>query len=145
MKKISSKIQFAKTLRRNMTDAERCLWKHLRAHRLHGEKFKRQQPIGPYIVDFVCFDARLIIEIDGGQHLDNDADRLRDTWLKEHGFRVLRFWNNEVLSEAAVLERILEYLPPLPNPSPTGGEGIKTRPSYYVPSPPTGEGQGEGK
>jgi len=120
------KTRFAKTLRQNMTDAEHCLWKQLRAHRLINAKFKRQQPIGPYIVDFVCFDARLVIEIDGGQHLDSDTDRVRDAWLNEHDFRVLRFWNNEVLKETtAVLEKIAEYLPPLPNPSPSRGEGLK--------------------
>ncbi len=122
----TSKTRFAKTLRQNMTDAEHCLWKHLRGHRLDGIKFKRQQPIGPYIVDFVCFDARLVIEIDGGQHLESKTDHVRDTWLSEHGFRVLRFWNNEVLNEtAAVLERIIESLPPLPNPSPARGEGLE--------------------
>ena len=144
----SSKTQFAKSLRKNITDAERCLWKHLRAHRLGSAKFKRQQPIGPYIVDFVCFDARLVIEIDGGQHLNNDADRVRDAWLNKHGFRVLRFWNNEVLNETvAVLERIAEYssASPLPLPSPSRGEGLDCRDraercSLTLSSPSRGEG-----
>ena len=104
----------AKVLRKRMTDAEQMLWRHLRAHRLHGAKFKRQQPIGSYVVDFVCFEARLIIEVDGGQHQDSQADRLRDSWLESQGFRVLRFWNHEVLSESvAVAERIASFCAPL--------------------------------
>lgn len=89
--------RFAKKLRQNMTDAEQLLWRHLRAHRLSGQKFRRQQPIGPYIVDFVHFGARLIIEADGGQHNDNAEDRMRDAYLHRHGFRVLRFWNQRFL------------------------------------------------
>jgi very-short-patch-repair endonuclease len=116
---------FAKKLRRNMTDAERCLWRHLRAHRFTCAKFKRQQPIGPYIVDFVCFDASLVIEVDGGQHLNSAADQERDAWLKGQGFQVLRFWNDEVLTNLpGVLERIGEFLYPSPRPSPTKGEGV---------------------
>jgi len=98
--------QFAKALRQNMTDAERLLWRHLRAHRLDGEKFRRQQPLGPYIVDFVHFGARLIVEADGGQH-GGAADEVRDAWLRRQGFRVLRFWNNEILQQTdAVLTSI---------------------------------------
>lgn len=115
----------AKALRARMTDTERFLWRHSRAHRLGGAKFKRQQPIGPYIVDFVCFQARLVIEVDGGQHQDCEADRLRDAWLARHGFRGLRFWDNEVLNEVeAVLERIAACLPPLPQ-----GERVSESPS----------------
>ena len=114
----------AKALRRRMIDTEQFLWRHLRAHRLHGIKFKRQQPIGSYIVDFVCFEARLVIEVDGGQHQACEADRMRDAWLASQGFKTLRFWDHEVLTEsAAVLERIIALLPPLPRPSPTRGEG----------------------
>src|SRR4030067_92889 len=103
----------AKALRRRMTDTERRLWAQLRAHRLARWKFKRQQPIGAYIVDFVCFRARLVIEVDGGQHLGSEADRVRGEWLEGQGFRVLRFWNNEVLTELpAVLEKIAEALSP---------------------------------
>ena len=110
-------ITIAKALRRRMTDTGRRLWDQLRAHRLARGKFKRQQPIGPYIVDFVCFHARLVIEVDGGQHLGNEADRARQAWLEEQGFRVLRFWNNEVLVELpAVLEKIAEALPASPPP-----------------------------
>lgn len=118
----------AKTLRQNMTDAERVLWRHLRAHRLLGQKFRRQQPIGPYIVDFVHFGARLIVEADGGQHHGCERDAVRDRWLEQQGFRVLRFWNNDILREPeAVLARVLEMLeqtsPPLPRPLSREGRG----------------------
>ena len=116
--------KIAKALRRRMTDAEQILWRQLRAHRLGGMKFKRQQPIGPFVVDFVCFDSRLVIEVDGGQHQDNEKDRVRDAWLEEQGFQVVRLWNNLVLSELeAVLETISALCTPLPRPSPTRGEG----------------------
>lgn len=114
----------AKALRRRMTDTEQFLWRHLRAHRLHGIKFKRQQPIGSYIVDFVCFEARLVIEVDGGQHQACESDRIRDTWLESQGFKVLRFWNHEVLTESvAVLERIIALLFLSPAPLPRGERG----------------------
>jgi hypothetical protein len=78
----------------------------------------------PDIVDFVCFQARLIIEVDGGQHQGYASDRIRDAWREERGHRLLRFWNSQVLTEStAVLEKILATLPPLPRPSPSGGEG----------------------
>ncbi|MEN5115977.1 DUF559 domain-containing protein [Luteimonas sp. TWI662] len=88
---------FAKTLRRNMTGAELVLWRHLRAHRFDGQKVRRQQPIGPYVVDFVHFGARPIIEADGGQHVESPKDAVRDAWLNEQGFQVLRFWNDDIL------------------------------------------------
>lgn len=99
-------------MRRNATDAERRLWYHLRAKRLQGYKFRRQHVIGPYIVDFVCLDRRLVIEIDGGQHLERRAqDAKRTAFLEQQGLRVLRFWNDEVLKDTeAVLTRILEAL-----------------------------------
>jgi len=116
---------FARQLRRNMTDAERMLWHHLRAHRLGGQKFRRQQPLGPYVLDFVHFGARLIIEADGGQHSESQHDALRDAWLKGQGFRVLRFWNNDILlNTEGVLAVIFEAVAssplspqhPLPHP-----------------------------
>jgi very-short-patch-repair endonuclease len=118
-------LRFAKHLRQNMTEAERLLWHHLRAHRLCGQKFRRQQPIGPYVVDFVHFGARLIIEADGGQHNGSASDATRDAWLKSQGFTVLRFWNNEILLNIeAVLEAIVDALGTLsPNPPPPRGEG----------------------
>lgn len=84
-------MEFAKELRRNMTDAERVLWKYLRAHRLNGHKFRRQHTAGRYIVDFVSIGAMLIIEADGGQHHENARDDERDAWLQSQGFRVLGF------------------------------------------------------
>ena len=129
---------FAKQLRSNMTDAEKLLWYHLRGHRLNGAKFKRQQPLGDYIVDFVSFEKKLVIEVDGGQHLESESDNQRDAWLQGQGFRTLRFWNNEVLAETeSVLEKILQVTTPSPQPSPTRGEGVS-------PSPLVGEGLGRG-
>ena len=98
----------AKNLRKNATDAERILWHQLRAKQLSGTKFRRQQPIKNYIVDFVSFEKRLIIELDGGQHAEStQKDQERDGILSEEGFTVLRFWNNEVLENLdGVLEKI---------------------------------------
>ena len=118
----------AKTLRSQQTEAEQRLWYHLRAHRFLGLKFKRQKPMGRYIVDFVCLEQRLVIEIDGGQHAEQlDYDRRRDVWLRSQGFTVLRFWNNEVMQQLdEVLEQIrctLTVCPSPPSPLPQAGEG----------------------
>ena len=122
----NSRQEFAKQLRRNMTDAELLLWRYLRGHRLLGAKFKRQQPLGNYIVDFVCFEAKVVVEVDGGQHLDSEQDQQRDIWLRSHGFKVLRFWNNEVLEQVeAVLERIFQVLTPSPHPLSHKGRGVR--------------------
>lgn len=123
--------QFAKALRQNMTDAECLLWRHLRAHRLDSHKFRRQQPIGPYIVDFVHFGARIIVEADGGQHAEDSNDVVRDTWLGMQGFCVLRFWNHDILQRTdAVLDAIWMAVsaaapaaPLSPGPSPARVEG----------------------
>ena len=120
--------EFTKTLRQNMTDAGQRLWKHLRAHRMDGQKFRRQQPIGPYIVDFVHFGLRLIIEADGGQHADSPHDEARDAWLRGQGFTVLRFWNDDILLRTdVVLEAIWSALqaetPSPPTPLPQGERG----------------------
>lgn len=98
----------AKRMRRQPTDAEAKMWRHLRAHRFAGFKFKRQQPIGRYIVDFACFQRQLIVEIDGGQHQQNaEYDERRSRWLRSQGFIVLRFWNDDVLARSeAVMETI---------------------------------------
>jgi very-short-patch-repair endonuclease len=93
--------QRARNLRANMTDAEQFLWSKLRRKQLNGYRFRRQHPLGPYIVDFVCLDQKLIVEVDGGQHnLTEQAakDAQRTSYLKARGFGILRFWNNEVLS-----------------------------------------------
>ena len=114
---------FSRALRSAMTDAERALWLHLRERQRNGAKFRRQHPTGGYIVDFVCLDAKLIIEIDGGQHMDRVVhDTRRTKVLQQHGYMVLRFWNNEVLGNlAGVIETIDEALAqrlPPPQPSP---------------------------
>ena len=109
-----------------MTDAERVLWRKVRAHRFAGFKFKRQEPMGLYVVDFVCYEAKLIIELDGGQHAEQqEADAERTRWLESRGFRVVRFWNNDVLANiAGVMQAIeKEITPPSPRPSPARGEG----------------------
>jgi very-short-patch-repair endonuclease len=102
---------FARAMRRDGTDAEKRTWRLLRGRRFAGFKFRRQVPIGPYIVDFMSFEAMLVIEIDGGQHAESAADARRDAWLVREGFRVLRFWNNEVLTqEDSVVVRIAQRL-----------------------------------
>ena len=99
----------AKQLRREHTDAERLLWHHLRARRLQGLKFQRQKPIGNYIVDFVCHEKMLIVELDGGQHaFARKYDAKRTAYLNSQGYKVIRFWNNVVLADLTiVLEHIL--------------------------------------
>jgi very-short-patch-repair endonuclease len=103
----------ARTLRKNSTDAEQRLWSRLRGRQLDGCRFRRQAPLGPYVADFVCFAARLVIEIDGGQHSWRaNEDAARTSWFEPNGFRVLRFWNNEVLGDLeGVLETIRRALP----------------------------------
>ena len=120
----------ARVVRKTSTEAERTLWKHIRFRQLNGHKFRRQAPIGRYVVDFVCFEKKLIIELDGGHHLDQSAyDSERTAWLGSQGFRVLRFWNDQVLRVIeAVKESILEALDsrqgtPHPNLPPQGGKG----------------------
>ena len=88
----------ARRLRLNQTDAEKKLWWRLRNRQIAGCKFVRQEPVGPYTCDFVCREQRLVIEVDGGQHADSAADKVRDQWLVSHNYRVMRFWNNDVLS-----------------------------------------------
>ena len=104
--------QRARNLRRNSTDAERALWSIFRDRGLRGYKFRRQVPIGPYIVDFVCYQSKLIVEVDGGQHQEQKPyDDARTSWLESEGFAVLRFWNNDVLANrAGVVEVIISAL-----------------------------------
>ncbi len=102
--------QISRKLRNNLTEAEKKLWYYLRNNNL-GEKFRRQQLIGTYYVDFICLKKYLIIEVDGGQHYDSADDKIRDNFFKKEGFTVLRFWNNEVLENIEeVLEKIKAYL-----------------------------------
>lgn len=102
----------ARRLRRRLTDAERALWRNLRDRQLDGHKFRRQHPLGRFVVDFVCLEERLVVELDGGQHaLRKNADTARTAWLNREGYRVLRFWNNEVLRNTdGVLAEILRTL-----------------------------------
>ncbi|MBI1884165.1 MAG: endonuclease domain-containing protein [Chlamydiae bacterium] len=112
----------ARKLRHHLTEAEKYLWYSLQACQL-GVKFRRQAVIGRYIVDFACFERKLIIEVDGGQHAQNQDDKERDEGLRKEGFEILRFWNHEVLKNRnGTLERIVEQLKiPLPNPPHKGG------------------------
>lgn len=154
-----NKLAFARQLRASQTDAENRLWLHLRARRLGGLKFRRQQPIGVYVVDFFCPERRLIVELDGGQHQDQaEYDETRDAWLKSEGYAVLRYWNNEIMEN---LEGVLEGIgrvagifaeaPPSPQPlSPQGrgarlsvlGELANTTPLQASPLPLEGGGAG---
>ena len=113
------------------------MWRILRARRLCEWKFRRQVRIEPYIVDFMCFSARVIVEADGSQHVERAADQRRDAFLEAQGFRVMRFWNNDVLTNReGVLTAVLAALEtPLPNPSPARGEGLK----LHFSSPLAGE------
>lgn len=131
----------ARSLRKLPTDAEALLWFHLRDRRMANHKFRRQRPIGPYFADFACIEAKLIIELDGGQHVEAavyDADRTR--FMEEQGFRVLRFWNNEVLMQTdAVKGRILQVLlgdSPHPSPLPQAGEGARQEAALFVDGQP---------
>jgi very-short-patch-repair endonuclease len=101
-------VRKIRTLRRNSTDAEMKLWFGLRDRRLGGFKFVRQDSIGPYVADFVCRDRKVVVEVDGGQHAENERDMTRDAYLISEGYRVLRFWNSDVLRNVdGVLETIL--------------------------------------
>jgi very-short-patch-repair endonuclease len=121
----------ARTMRKTPTPAERALWYLLRDRRFSGHKFRRQVPVGPFIADFLNYDARLIIEADGGQHADNASDEARTRWLEAQGFRVLRFWNHEILTQRETVAKrlFLELANPSPRsplasrPSPARGEG----------------------
>ncbi len=104
-------------IRREPTESERRMWRLLRDRRLGSFKFRRQEQLGRYIVDFVCFERKLIVEGDGGQHAENAYDARRDAWLRSRGFEALRFWNNDVLTNASgvqsmiALRLVLEWLP----------------------------------
>jgi very-short-patch-repair endonuclease len=132
----------AKSMRSEMTDAERALWTQLRAHRLNGLSFRRQVPVGSFIVDFVRHEHRLIIELDGGQHANEREahhDQMRQAWLNTKGYRVLRFWNFDVLRHResvleTIIETIAQSLPPSRSAKPTdlplkgGGEASRGQP-----------------
>ncbi len=119
------KLRFAKLLRQRMTEAEVRLWYRLRDRRLLGCKFRRQVPVGPYIVDFICFEHGLVVELDGSQHFDANTDAVRDALLTGAGFTILRFWNNEALANTdAVCDALARWLAQhrqVPVPPPAGG------------------------
>jgi very-short-patch-repair endonuclease len=133
----SSGVSTARALRARMTDAERKLWFALRDRRFANFKFRRQVPVGPFVADFICYTARVVVEVDGGQHADSSTDDRRDRWFAANDFMVLRFWNNDVLSNLeGVLTSILDILrerTPHParaargRPSPARGEGNAAR------------------
>jgi very-short-patch-repair endonuclease len=124
-------LERAKWMRANPTEAERRLWSILRAKRLAGFKFKRQLIIDWYIADFVCLARRLIVEADGSQHAEDEDDARRDRHLREQGFRVLRFWNNDIVTEGEAVGAAIHDALTAPLPSP---------PSAALPSPARGEG-----
>ena len=140
--KVDACVPRARKLRRDMTDAERKLWWHLRRLPIEHSHFRRQATIGPYFADFACHERRLVIEVDGGQHNEPEnvaKDEVRSTYLQSQGYRILRFWNNDVLKNIdGVMETILTAMhqheaspPPLPPPHRAkmrGGRGTE-RPS----------------
>ncbi len=127
---MTSNVNLVRAMRRRMTEAERNLWEHLRLRKISGFKFRRQYEVAPYIVDFICVEESLVIEIDGAQHADAvEYDAARTEFLKLAGYRVLRFWNNEVLQNAdGVVQVISEAL---------RGDGPPSQPS------PCGRGKGQ--
>src|SRR5688572_4689255 len=136
------KRNFARSLRRRLTDAEARLWFHLRNRAFMGHKFRRQHPIGLYVVDFVCIEARLVVELDGGQHANQASGAARTAFLEADRYCVLRFWNNDVLTQTqAVLAAIdMELARGCPHPSPLpparrGPRGEKCPIPYALPLP----------
>jgi very-short-patch-repair endonuclease len=120
-------------MRRNPTEAERCLWTMLRDRRLADFKFRRQVVLRPYIVDFVCFEKRVIVEADGSQHIDNAYDERRDAWLRGQSFAVHRYWNHDILARTSSVGEALLFALTTPHPptaarraptSPARGEGL---------------------
>ena len=152
---MTSSTRLTRHLRRNMTDVERLLWLRLRDRQIKGYKFRRQHPFREYVLDFACLEAKVVIELDGSQHFDAQShDVARTSKLEAAGFQVLRFWNNEVLSNIdGVLEIIWRALPeeirtPPSQPSPLQGEGENAfqaatnvaQLEVATPSPSQGEG-----
>ncbi len=118
-------VRFAQEMRLRSTPAERVLWQALRRGQLHGLKFRRQAPIERYIADFYCPPARLVIEIDGVTHREPEVDLRRDVWLRDQGLRVLRFWNNEVMTNLPGVLAVISEAARTPPPSPPARGGGK--------------------
>ena len=115
------RVRNARALRAQGTDAERVLWRHLRARQFDGYKFRRQHPIGPYFADFACVRERLVVELDGGQHAqadDQTRDARRTQFLQAHGWRVLRFWNHEALANLDGVLQVIAMALARPHPDP---------------------------
>lgn len=119
-------VKRARSLRSEPTDAERRLWQRLRRLQIDGWHFRRQHPVPPYVLDFACLSARIAIEADGGQHSESARDEGRTRFLEAQGWRVLRFWNTEILKNTdGVIEVVMAALGPHPNPPPpSAGEGV---------------------
>jgi very-short-patch-repair endonuclease len=120
---VDHRVPRARALRRDSTEAEKKLWQHLRQPPFKQNHFRRQAPIGPYFADFASHQAKIVIELDGGQHSDNAADEVRTRYLEAHGYRVLRFWNNDVGENisgvlATIDAAVNADRPPTPDPSP---------------------------
>ena len=143
---MTSPTRFARHLRRNMTDVERHLWHRLRERQIKGFKFRRQHPFREYVLDFVCLEAKVVIELDGSQHFAaQSSDAARTSKLEAAGFQVLRFWNNEVLSNIeGVLEVIWRALPEEISPPPSSATApcvaLPPASMQSQPSPCKGEG-----
>jgi very-short-patch-repair endonuclease len=147
---MDSASTIAKRLRKRQTEAEKRLWSHLKAKQLNGIKFRRQEPLGEYIVDFVSFDKKLVIELDGGQHAGDIRDAARDAWLHSQGFTVLRLWNNEVFENPeGVLEEIRRNVVSHPAASlassPLMGEDQGEGDEFHPPLTPPIKGGGHGR
>jgi very-short-patch-repair endonuclease len=134
----TGKTRAARRLRRDGTVAEQRLWNRLRARSISGMKFVRQEPIGPYIVDFACRELRLIVEVDRGQHADSRSDAIRNRWFLDQGYRVLRFWNNDVLSN---IEGVLLAIADMQAQATASKANDAASPSPRL----RGEGRGEGQ
>ena len=122
-------------MRRNPTGAEAKLWPHLRDHRFSGCKFRRQEPIGDFIADFVCFAPRVPVEVDGSQHIDSQADARRDAWFRSQGFAIVRVWNTDVLNDIeSVLDAIAAALKAHPVQVGPSARGTSDR-RYWIGKP----------
>ncbi len=119
-------IGVARRLRKHSTDTEAHLWRYLRDRQIEGFKFRRQQPVGSYVVDFVNLEKKVVIELDGGHHILHPGDKIRDEWFRAEGYKVLRFWDNQVFTNLeGVLETIRDaLLTPHPDPLPQGERGF---------------------